>query len=184
MRKIFAFLMASLDGYHEGAKDELDWHNVDDEFHDFAMAQLDEADALLFGRKTYRMMAEFWPSRVGLTGDPEVAALMNSLPKVVVSRTLAAADWGPATVINVDVPGEIRRLKERPGKDIALLGSSALAASMLGTGLIDELRIMVNPVVLGEGHPLLAGAARTGLKLLRIRQFASGNVLLTYRATR
>lgn len=182
MRKIFAFLMTSLDGYHEGPQAELDWHNVDEDFHDFAVTQLDEADTLLFGRKTYQMMAAFWPAEAGLQGDPEVAKRMNELPKVVVSRSLPGADWQPASVIDADVPGAVAGLKEQPGKDIALLGSSALAATLLTAGLIDELRIMVNPVVLGSGHPVLAGASRTPLELAAVRQFRSGNILLTYRA--
>jgi dihydrofolate reductase len=184
MRKIFAFLMVSLDGYHEGQQHELDWHNVDAEFHDFAVAQLDEADTLLFGRKTYQMMAEFWPTDAGLRGDPEVAARMNSLPKLVISRSQTSPGWTPVTVLSGDVAAQLAALKEQPGKDIALLGSSELAASLLDAGLLDELRLMVNPVALGTGHPVLAGARRTALELDAIRQFASGNVLLTYLPSR
>jgi dihydrofolate reductase len=181
VRKIFVFLMTSLDGYHETSSRELFWHNVDTEFHEFAAAQLDEADTLLFGRTTYQHMAAFWPSEAGLTADPQVAVKMNSYDKIVVSRTLIDADWTPVTVISHDVPAQLAKIKEQAGKDIALIGSSELAASLLGTGVIDEVRIMVNPVVLGSGRPVLAGADRVGLELLRIRQFASGNVLLTYK---
>jgi dihydrofolate reductase len=180
MRKIFTFLMTSLDGYHETGAGELFWHNVDTEFLEFAAAQLDEADTLLFGRKTYQHMAAFWPAEAGLTGVPQVAVRMNSFHKIVVSRTLTDAAWTPVTVIRDDVPARLAKIKEQSGKDIALIGSSELAASLLGTGVIDEVRIMVNPVVLGDGHPVLAGAERMELELLRIRQFASGNVLLTY----
>jgi dihydrofolate reductase len=184
MRKIFTFLMASLDGYHETTGGELFWHNVDTQFLEFAAAQLDEADTLLFGRKTYQHMAAFWPSDAGLTGAPQVAVRMNSFNKIVVSRTLTDPDWNPVTVISDDVPAQLAKIKEQSGKDIALLGSSELAASLLGTGLIDEVRIMVNPVVLGSGRPGLAGADRVELELLRVRQFASGNVLLTYKPSR
>jgi dihydrofolate reductase len=104
------------------------------------------------------------------------------MDKVVVSRTLAMAEWGPATVISGTVASEIRRLKQQPGLDIALLGSSALAASLLDDGLLDELRIMLNPVVLGSGRALLAGAQRAQLSLSAVRQFRSGNVLLSYQA--
>ncbi len=81
------------------------------------------------------------------------------------------------TVIRDDVAAQLARLKAQPSKDIALLGSSDLAASLLGTGRLDELRIMVNPVVLGAGHPVLAGADRTKLDLVRVRQFAPGQRL-------
>jgi dihydrofolate reductase len=181
MREIFAFLMVTADGYHATTDGELFWHNVDDEFHEFALAQIDQADTLLFGRVTYQGMAEFWSSPVALEADPTMAERMNRYPKVVVSRTLAAADWTPSTLISDDAGAQLARLKEGPGKGIALLGSSTLAASLLAAGLIDELRLMVNPVVLGAGQPALTGTKQKTLKLLRVRQFNSGNVLLTYR---
>ena len=181
MREIFAFLMVTADGYHATTDSELFWHNVDDEFHEFALAQLDQADTLLFGRVTYQGMAEFWSSPDAFEADPAMTERMNRYPKVVVSRTLAAADWTPSTLIRADAGAQLARLKEEPGKDIALLGSSMLAASLLAAGLIDELRLMVNPVVLGGGQPVLTGTERKNLQLLRVRQFDSGNVLLTYR---
>ncbi len=180
MRKIFAFILTSLDGYHETSNGELFWHNVDTEFLDFALAQLDEADTLLFGRKTYEHMAAFWPTEAGLRADPAVASRMNSFDKIVVSRTLTDPAWGPVTVLMDDVPAQLAKIKEQPGRDIALIGSSELTGGLLGSGVVDEIRIMVNPVVLGSGHPVLAGARETTLELLRIRQFVSGNVLLTY----
>jgi dihydrofolate reductase len=179
MRKIYAFLMSSADGYHAAPDGGLSWHNVDDEFERFAVEQLDEADTLLFGRTTYLGMAEFWPSPAVAPDDP-VAVRMNGYQKVVVSRTLASADWGPSTLLRDDVPSRLAAIKKQSGLDIALLGSSTLAASLLTDGLLDELRIMINPVVLGHGQPLLAGADMTRLDLAAVRQFASGNVLLTY----
>jgi dihydrofolate reductase len=181
MRKIFAFLMVTLDGYHATSDGDLSWHNVDAEFHEFAVAQLDEADTLLFGRKTYLGMAEFWPSPAAMQVDPATTERMNGYQKIVVSRTLTSADWAPTTLICDDVPARLARVKQLPGKDIALVGSSELAASLLGAGLVDELRFMVNPVVLGSGRPALAGATRTALELVRTRQFGSGNTLLVYR---
>jgi dihydrofolate reductase len=181
MRKIFAFLMVTLDGYHATSDGDLFWHNVDAEFHEFAVAQLDEADTLLFGRKTYLGMAEFWPSPAAVQVDPATTERMNGYQKIVVSRTLTSADWAPTTLISDDVPARLARVKQLPGKDIALLGSSELAASLLSAGLVDELRFMVNPVVLGSGRPALAGATQTALALVRTRQFGSGNTLLVYR---
>jgi dihydrofolate reductase len=181
MRKIFAFLMTTADGYHAAPDGDLSWHNVDNEFERFAVEQLDEADSLLFGRKTYLGMAEYWPSPAVSPDDP-VADRMNGYRKIVVSRTLASADWGPSTLVRDDVPARLAAIKQEPGLDIALLGSSTLAASLLTDGLLDELRIMVNPVVLGHGQPLLGGADVASLDLVgRVRRFGSGNVLLTYR---
>jgi dihydrofolate reductase len=181
MRTVFAFLMVSLDGYHETADGDLSWHNVDSEFNEFAVEQLNEADTLLFGRRTYLQLAEFWQSPAALQVDPVTTERMNSYHKVVVSRTLDSADWAPSTLISDDVPVQLNKLKEQPGRDIALCGSSTLAASLLDLGLVDELRLMVNPVILGAGHPVLAGAHRTRVALVRSRVFRSGNVLLTYR---
>jgi dihydrofolate reductase len=183
VRKIFAFLMVTADGYHETTDGDLSWHNVDAEFHEFAVAQLDEADTLLFGRKTYLGMADFWTSPVALEVDPATTERMNGYQKIVVSRTLSTADWAPSTLISDDVPARLARIRELPGRDIALLGSSALTASLVGAGLVDELRIMVNPVVLGSGRPALAGASRTALELARTRLFDNGNTLLIYRPT-
>ena len=180
MRKIFAFLVASLDGYHEASDGDLSWHNVDGEFLEFAVEQLDAADTLLFGRKTYEHMAAFWPAEAGLQSDPVIADRMNSFDKIVVSRSLPSLSWQPVTQLSEDAAGQLAKIKEQPGKDIALLGSSELTASLLPSGVIDEVRIMVSPVVLGSGHPVLAGVGQTRLELPRIRQFASGNVLLTY----
>jgi dihydrofolate reductase len=129
-------------------------------------------------------MADFWPAAASLDGDPAVASRMNGFDKIVVSRTLTDPAWGPVTVLSDDVPARLGKIKAQPGKDIALLGSSDLAASLLGTGVIDEVRVMVSPVVLGSGHPVLAGADQTQLELLRVRQFSGGNVLLTYRSSR
>jgi dihydrofolate reductase len=182
MRKIIAFLMTSTDGYYEGPGRAFDWPVVDAEFNEFASAQLDEADTLLFGRATYAGLATYWPGIDAAHDGSGVAARMNGTPKVVVSRTLTTADWPVTTVISGDVETELAALKQQPGRGILLLGSSALTASLLPSGLIDELKIMVSPVVLGGGKSLLHTAEkRASLELLSARPFRSGNVLLTYR---
>ena len=181
MRKIVSFIVTTLDGYYEGPNQEFDWPVVDDEFNEFAVRQLDGIDTLLFGRVTYQLMAAYWPTAAAREDDPRISERMNSFPKVVVSRTLDRADWANTAIVRDDVAGELTRLKQQPGKEIAIFGSSALTASLLQAGLVDELRIMVAPVVLGDGRSLLRTAEeRVGLKLLETRRFDSGNVLLTY----
>jgi len=181
MRKIFAFLVVTVDGYYEGPNQEFDWPIVDDEFNEFAVEQLDEADTLLFGRVTYELMAAYWPSAAAERDDPKVASRMNSFSKIVVSRTLERAEWANTRIIDDDVIDELARLKQQPGKDIAILGSSDLTVSLLRQGIVDELRIMVNPIVLGDGKSLFRTAdERISLKLLKSRTFSSGNVLLYY----
>jgi dihydrofolate reductase len=103
---------------------------------------------------------------------------MNSTPKIVISRTLAQATWAGTQIIGNHAEAELAKLKRQPGQDIVIPGSSTLTAGLLHTGLLDELRILVNPVILGQGRSVFAGAGKTNLKLLKTRQFTSGNVLL------
>jgi dihydrofolate reductase len=181
MRKIFAFIMTTLDGYYEGPNQEFDFWVVDEESNGFAVEQLDEVDTLLFGRVTYEGMAAYWPSPAAEEDDPRIAARMNGLSKIVVSRTLDSADWANTRLIKDDVTDELTKLKQQPGKDIAILGSSDLTVSLLQMGLVDEVRIMVNPVVLGAGKSVFRSAdERISLKLLKSRRCDSGNVLLYY----
>ncbi len=181
MRKVFLFMMVSLDGYFEGPDHDLGWHNVDEEFNEFAIEQLNEVDALLFGRVTYQMMASFWPTQFAIENDPVVAGKMNSLPKLVFSTTLEQVDWENSRLVKERITEEVSQLKQQEGGDLAIFGSAALATSFLHMGLLDELRLMVNPVVLGSGSSLFKGVhEKLNLKLLKTREFRSGNVLLYY----
>jgi len=171
--------MMTLDGFFEGPKQQLDWHNVDKEFHEFAANQLNTVDTLLFGRITYQMMASFWPTAI--ESDPIIANKMNSLSKLVVSRTLSTVEWNNSRLLKGNLAEEISKLKRQPGKDIALLGSAVVLSTLMEADLIDEHRIMINPIVLGDGNPLFKKMERKHkLKLLRTRTFKSGNVLLFY----
>ncbi len=180
MRKVFLFMMVSLDGFFEGPNHELDWHNVDEEFNKFATDQLNGVDVLLFGRKTYELMAGYWPT--AKEDDPAVAEKMNNLPKIVFSRSLMGAKWNNSRLVKENIAEEITKIKQHSGKDMAIFGSSGLCVSLIQLGLIDEFRIMVNPVVLGKGNTLFGGIAhKLSLELLRTKTFSSGNVLLYYR---
>lgn len=177
--------MVTLDGYFEGPGHDLSWHNVDAEFNDFAVPQMMEADTILFGKRTYQLMEKFWPSKAGLEGDPAVADLMNNTPKLVVSTSLKkiirTEHWKNARLISDNVKQEIQTLKEQPGKDIIVLASNTLCVSLLEWGLLDEIRIMENPIAIGEGTTLFKGLKkRVKFNLIQERTFESGNVLLTY----
>jgi dihydrofolate reductase len=181
MRTMFAFLAATVDGYYEGPNQEFDWPIVDEEFNEFSVRQLDEVDTLVFGRVTYELMASYWPTPAAKDDDPRIAARMNDMPKLVMSRTLEKADWANTRLVRDNVAEELSQIKQQPGKDIAIFGSSALTVNLLPSGLIDELRIMVNPVILGAGKSMFKTAdERIGLVLLETRSFTSGNVLLRY----
>ena len=181
MRKVFLFMMVTLDGFFEGPDHEIDWHNVDEEFNEFAILQLDEVDALLFGRVMYQGMASYWPTTFAKENDPIIADKMNTIPKIVFSKTLDKVEWNNSRLVKENVAEEVSQLKQQQGRDLAIFGSANLAVSLLQMGFIDELRIMVNPVVLGNGKPLFTGIHdRLNLKLIKTRTFRSGNVLLYY----
>ncbi len=181
MRKIIWFNMVTLDGFFEGPNHEIDWHNVDGEFNEFAAEQLDSMDGLLFGRMTYQMMASYWPSEMAVTNDPVIAEKMNSKVKIVYSSTLDKADWNNTTLIKGNIVRETQKLKQQPGRDMAIFGSAVLGNALLEAGLIDEVRVMVNPIVLRNGHPLFKdGTERLHLKLVNSRVFGNGNILLYY----
>jgi dihydrofolate reductase len=181
VRKLVSFVMVSLDGYYKAPGGDLDWANVDEEFFEFSNRQDAYIDTLLFGRAGYEHMAAYWPDAT--EPDLEIAAFMNSVEKVAVSSTLERADWNNTTLVSgEDLAGTVTALKERPGREIGIFGSVKLTASLLELGLVDELRIIVNPILLGEGHSLYETLTRrVKLVLWQTRTFRSGNVLLTYR---
>lgn len=181
MRKLMQFMMTSLDGYVARANGDLDWHVVDEEFNAFADEQIQAVDTILFGRVTYEGMASYWPTQFAIDNDPIIANLMNTMPKIVFSKTLSSADWQNTRLIKDHIPEAVAELKQQPGKDLIIFGSSHLCASFINLGLIDEFRIILAPVVLGSGQPLFGGVKDTlKLKLLKTRAFDSGNVLHYY----
>jgi dihydrofolate reductase len=181
MRKVIVFMMTSLDGYIARPNGDIDWHVTDEEFNQFADEQIHEVDTIMFGRATYEGMASWWPTQMALDSDPVIANLMNTMPKIVFSTTLSSADWQPTRLIKDHIPEAVAELKQQPGKDLIIFGSNKLSASFINLGLIDELRIMVAPVLLGEGISLFEGVTDTPkLKLLKTRLFKIGNVLHYY----
>lgn len=131
----------------------------------------------------YRMRA-YWPSAEAAAAQPEVARQMRALPKVVCSTTLQDPGWENVTVAR-DGVAAVRTLKQEDGKDVAIFGSSTLTGGLLAAGLVDELRLIVSPVLLGAGRTLLDGltdpAHPVAMTLLRTTTFASGNMLACYR---
>jgi len=182
MRKVIMFNLITLDGYFEGVnKWDIAWHQVDDEFNDFSIDQLDHADGLIFGRVTYQGMASYWPMPEAVTDDPEVASRMNSIHKYVFSKTLDKAEWNNTQVIKGDAVKALSNLKDQPGKDLYIFGSADLSSTFTRHNLIDEYRLMVNPIVLGKGGPLFKdNGSMLKLKLLNTKSFKNGNVLLYY----
>lgn len=181
LRNIILFNIISLDGFFAGPDGDIYWHQVDEEFNEFSIEQLNEAGGLIFGRVTYELMAAYWPTPSAAQDDPVVAGMMNTLPKIVVSRTLETVGWNNTRLIKEDVFTEIAALKQQPGRDLFIFGSANLAAGLTLYGLIDEYRLMVNPVILGSGTPLFKDIhKRLRLKRIKTRNFQNGNVLLIY----
>jgi dihydrofolate reductase len=186
MRKVVASFFISLDGVVEGPGPGDDFELAgwtmpywDDEIAKFVQAGMNASDALLLGRVTYQGFAAAFAS--GTEGDAET---MNSFPKYVVSTTLEAAEWNNSTLIKGNVVEEVAKLKQQPGRDIAISGSGELVHTLLQHDLIDELNLLVYPVVLGRGKRLFKDGSMLTLKLVQAKASSSGVVLLTYQPAR
>jgi dihydrofolate reductase len=143
----------------------------------FKVAELEAADALLLGRVTYDGMSKAWPAMAAETGD--YGARMNGYPKYVPSTTLDKGEWN-ATIIKGDLAEEINQLKGQEGKDILLFGSGKLVESLMRHDLVDEYRLIVYPIVLGEGQKLFVDGLPAKLRLVKSEVFSSGAIALTY----
>lgn len=181
-RQVFAFLFCSLDGYHEGPDGELQWGLYDEEFFDWNLRQTREVGALLLGRRTYEHFADVWTTAQTAERMPEVTAFMNAVPKTVVTGGGQATRENTRVVDGSGLDAELARLRAESAGDIAVFGSSDLTVTLLEQGLVDELRILVHPVLLGRGRSLYAGLrGRVDLTAGAVTVFRSGNVLLRYR---
>jgi dihydrofolate reductase len=177
MRKIIASFFISLDGVVEAPGT---WHfpYFNDEMGAAIDAVMTEADALMMGRVTYEEWSTYWPAQ---PDDVKFAGFMNNTPKFVVSTTLDKAEWSNSTLITGDAMTEIATLKQQPGKHIAISGSGTLVRSLLHHDLLDELHLMVHPIVVGNGKRLFPDAGdQKRLKLANMQTFSTGVVYLTY----
>lgn len=182
MKKVIFQMSVSLDGYAEGPNHQIDWHLVDDEFNAYAVEMLNASDVLIMGRKTYELMAGYWP--IAADNDPAVKEKMNSTPKLVFSRTLKKVEWQNSRLATSSIADEVARLKQVPSDGLFPVGGSELATSFLEQGLMDELRIILTPILLGEGKTVFDGIKkRYPLRLLSTKQFKSGNVVVIYEPT-
>jgi dihydrofolate reductase len=176
MRKVVAVELVSLDGVME-SPEEWAFSYSNDEMEEANASGMAASDALLLGRVTYEQMAAYWPNQPG--GVPMVDYI-NSVPKYVVSTTLEEPlEWNNSTLIGDNVAEEILRLKQQPGENITILGSGALVLSLLRGDLIDELRLMVHPLILGGGKRLFEDG-RQALELVDSKTFGTGVVYLAY----
>jgi dihydrofolate reductase len=177
MRKIVAGLFVSLDGVVE-SPDKWTFAYFNEELGQAVGELIAARDTLLLGRTTYQEFAAFFGADT--SGNPD-AAQMNNIQKVVVSSTLTRADWQNSTLLSGDVAEGIARLKQQPGRNIGMSGSSTLIRYLLRQGLLDELHLLVMPVIVGSGKRLLEGEGeQVPLKLTASQTFSNGVLHLTY----
>ncbi|WP_391574134.1 dihydrofolate reductase family protein [Cohnella sp.] len=177
-RKIILDLAVTLDGFIEGKQGEVDWCIMDSEmeFNHF----LNQIDTILYGRKSYDLWGEFTPEIEQTDSEKEFWELVHSKEKYVFSRTQKGTD-NKAIFINDSILEKVNELKNKPGKDIWLYGGASLITTFINLGLVDEFRLSVHPVVLGEGKPLFVDIKqRLNLKIVSTRTFSSGVVQLIY----
>jgi dihydrofolate reductase len=188
--KLTATMFLSVDGVYQGPGgptedtsggfDRGGWlvPSFDEQTGQFIGEVFEQVDAFLLGRKTYEIFKSYWPKVTDETGTA-----LNTLPKHVVSRTMQSSDWQPTDFVR-DLPGDVERLKAQPGRELQVHGSGALVRSLLEHDLLDELRLLVFPVIVGAGRRLFPDAGpATGLALAESRATPSGVSILVYRPT-
>jgi dihydrofolate reductase len=185
MRKLSVFNFLTLNGFYKGLAEDISWHKHGEEEAEFASEGAKTESVLLYGRKTYEMMASFWPTPEGKKFNADVAEGMNNSEKIVFSKTLKAATWQNTRIIRDNIVEEIKKLKKTPGKDMTMLGSGSILTQFADAGLIDVYQFMVDPVALGDGTPLFNGLSKSlDLKLTGSKTFRTGVVLLNYEPTK
>jgi dihydrofolate reductase len=182
MRKVVVFNQVSLDGYFVDMNGDMSWaHKNDAEWNAFTAENASGGGQLLFGRVTYELMIQYWPTPDALKNNPVVAERINNLPKVVFSRTLDKASWNNTTLVKEGMVAEVRKMKHEPGEGMVIMGSGSIVSQLAQAGLIDEYQIVVNPIVLGAGRTMFEGIKeKLTLKLITSRAFGNGNVVLRY----
>jgi dihydrofolate reductase len=185
MRKIISFMHISLDGFVAGPNGELNWVKIDEELFDHVGQRISQGDTALYGRVTYQMMENYWPT----AGDKPTATRHDinhskwykKVHKVVLSKTLKEADLINTKIISHNLSDSINEIRQQEGEDILLFGSPTATHSLIQLNLIDGYWLFVNPIILGRGIPLFVDIKdKIKLNLLNTRQFTSGVTELNY----
>jgi dihydrofolate reductase len=180
MGRISVFNQVTVDGYFADLNGDMSWaHKSDPEWNSFTEKNASGEGALLFGRITYEMMASFWPTPQAMETFPVVAKQMSAKTKIVFSRTLKQTSWENTKLFKGGLADEVRKLKNE--FDITILGSGTIVSQLTQESLIDEYRLVINPLVLGKGKSIFDGVQKqVPLKLTDTQTFKNGNVMLTY----
>jgi dihydrofolate reductase len=184
MRKLIVSNLVTVDGFFEGPNQELDWFMTNDEFFGYVRTLLDSVSTILFGRITYQQLAAYWPTSAADENDPTITHKMNNLSKIVFSKTLSSVEWNNSILIKENIIEEIKALKEttRPWeKDMVIFGSGTIVSAFTDARLIDEYRIILNPVLIGNGNHLFKNlSAKQNLDLIKTRTLSNGVIILHY----
>ena len=185
MRKIISFMHISLDGFVAGPKGEMDWIKVDEEIFDHVGKRISEGDTALYGRVTYHMMENYWPTAgdtpTASKHDIEHSQWYNKVHKVVLSKTMKGTGLINTTIISDNLSDRIHEIKHQAGKDILLFGSPSATHSLIKLNLIDGYWLFVNPIILGRGIPLFTNIKdQIKLTLLTTQKFICGVTELNY----
>lgn len=181
MRRLMVFNNVSLDGYIADERGDMSWaHQQDPEWLAFTSENAKGQSEFVFGRRTYDLMAAWWPTPQALQAMPDVARVMNATPKVVFSRTMEKAAWQNTRVVKDDPAGEVRRMKAAPGPDLLVMGSGTIVSQLTEAGLVDEYQVVLHGIVLGRGNGMFDVREKTPLALKKTRVFGNGNVVLWY----
>ena len=184
MRKLGVFNTVSVDGYFTDAGGGMSWaHNAnpDAEWDAFVSGNASGGGMLLFGRITYDLMANYWPTPMAAKNMPTVAEGMNRMPKAVFSRTMDKAPWNNKKLVMGDLATEVRKMKQESGPSMVILGSGSIVSQLAQEGLIDEFQIVVSPLILGAGRTMFDGVKNNlKLNLTKTRSFGNGNVVSWY----
>ena len=184
MRRLILFMHISLDGFVAGLNGGMDWIHVDEEMFEYAGNQTDMADTALYGRVTFQMMESYWPTAADQPNatkhDIQHSKWYNSVTKIVVSKTLQQG-FSNTKIISDNIADEIKKIKQQPGKNILIFGSSSIVHQLMQDNLIDDYWLFINPLLLGTGIPLFKNIKdRINLKLLENKILASGVIGLHY----
>jgi len=181
MRKVVTDHLLSLDGYFGGPNGEIDWFGFDEESMEWSRKIMGAAGSIVMGRRTFELMAKFWPTQSALDQEPFIAEHMTKLPKIVFSRTVDSSTWKNTKFVTRPVAETIREEKEGTGGSILILGSSIILAPLWREHLVDEVNVRIQPIVVGKGRPLFAESeVRQPLSLKESRVFQSGVTALRY----
>lgn len=181
MRKIIAIEWLSLDGFIAGTNGEIDWFVWNEEIEEYSKEVMSSSDTMLFGRLTYELMAAYWPTPASDSENKIITDFMNNSPKVVFSKTISKVEWNNTSLFSEIDSRNIIEMKQNSGKDILIYGSGSIVSQLSKMKLMDEYRIFLNPVVLGNRKPLFQNVVeRCTLNLVNTKSFKGGNVLLQY----